>query len=102
MDFGFTPFELGDGASADGSLQPLEWGGLCARLSAERDLRRALAEQAQRTGVGSFAPALSVAWRGPWPDAASVNRDGLANGKPATGMGCGAGDEGRTDLGGQE
>ena len=102
MDFGFSPLCPAGDDGADGGLQALEWGGLCARLAAERDLRRTLAEQAQRPGAGSFAPALSVAWRGPWADARAVNPADLANGKASAAKGCATGDEGRADLGGQK
>jgi hypothetical protein len=102
MDFGFTPFTVPAEDSADAALHPLEWDGLCARLAAERDLRRALSDHAPQAGAASFAPALSVAWRGPWPDAPGVNPAALANGKAAAGMGSEAGDADRADLGGQE
>jgi hypothetical protein len=102
MDFGITPFAAFGEEPANGALQPLEWDGLCARLAAERVLRRALADHAPRPGAASFAPAVSVAWRGPWPDAPGVNPAALANGKSAPGMGQATGDAGRTDLDGQE
>jgi hypothetical protein len=98
MDFGFTPFTVPGDDGADGLLQPLEWGGLCARLAAEGDLRRALAEGASRPGAGSFALGAATALAGAWP----VNRDALANGKGAEAKANGAGDAGRADLGGQE
>ena len=78
MDLGFTKFGAFDAGDSGAPLHPLDWSGLCARLAAERDLRRALG------------------------DAPAVNPEPLANGKATRANAGEAGDNRLADLGGYE
>jgi hypothetical protein len=70
------------------SLQAVSWADLSARLSAARDLRKALEED--ENGEGSF-DAASARWIADHAsdhltEKSAVNRDRLANLKPASAM----------------
>ena len=102
MDLGFTTFDASGAGDSEAALQPLDWSGLCARLAAERDLRRALCGDGARAGAGSFAPGAAAALNGTRRGAPSVNPEPLANGKAPGAMAGAAGDNRRADLGGHE
>jgi len=102
MDLGFTTFDASGASDGEASLQPLDWSGLCARLAAARDLRRALDEPGPRPGAASFGAGAAAALGGTRRDAPSVNPEPLANGKAAGAKAGATGDVGRADLGGQE
>jgi len=87
MDGNFTTLRLAREAGDEADLRPLDWSGLCARLAAERDLRRELARGVAGLESGSFAAGGAVAVFGPLHDARSVNLEALANRKPHGGIG---------------
>ena len=87
MDGNFTSLRLALETGDEADLRPLDWSGLCARLAAERDLRRELARGATAFESGSFASRAAAAVFGPLHDARSVNLEALANRKPHGGIG---------------
>ena len=90
MDGNFTSLRLALETGDEAELRPLDWSGLCARLAAERDLRRELARDDAAFESGSFAARAAAAVFGPLHDARSVNLEALANRKPHEGIGTAA------------
>ena len=102
MDLGFTKFGAFDAGDSGAPLHPLDWSGLCARLAAERDLRRALGDHAAQGGSASFALGAAAAIDRALGDAPAVNPEPLANGKATRANAGEAGDNRLADLGGYE
>ena len=87
MDMESFDYRLLGPAEEGERLAPLDWGGLLARLGAERDLRRELAgRNGTSTGAASFVAGAAWALDRSPQGQRDVNRDALADCKAARGI----------------
>ena len=94
MDMESFAYRLPGGAEDGEPLNPLDWGGLLARLNAERDLRRELASRVGApAGGASFAAGAAWALDGSRQGQHGVNPDALTDRKSAGGITPAAGAE---------
>jgi hypothetical protein len=105
MEMRFDRFAGSGGRLADSAgAVPFDWHGLYARLTAAHDSRRILLAELADVGSanGSFAPQSAQVLAAHSETLASVNRTGLADGKPHSGKATNiaaaqvAGDRGHT------